>query len=40
LDFGIKLRDPALPEGERWVQAFRNFGINDLHLKFGIGYPF
>jgi hypothetical protein len=40
LDFGIKLRDPALPEGDRWLQAIRNFGINDLHLKFGIGYPF
>jgi outer membrane protein assembly factor BamA len=40
LDFGIKLRDPALPEGDRWLRAIRDFNIKDLHLKFGIGYPF
>lgn len=40
LDFGIKLRDPAMPDGDRWVPVFRDFGLNDLHLKFGIGYPF
>jgi hypothetical protein len=39
-DFGIKLRDPALPENERWIPVFRDFSINDLHFKFGIGYPF
>jgi hypothetical protein len=39
-DFGIKLHDPALPEGERWIPVFRNFGLDDLHVKFGIGYPF
>jgi hypothetical protein len=40
LDFGIKLRDPSLPEGDRWIGLFQNFGLNDLHVKFGIGYPF
>jgi len=39
LDFGIKLRDPALEEGDRWL-GFRNMDLQDLHLKFGIGYPF
>jgi hypothetical protein len=39
LDFGIRLRDPALKEGERWI-GFKGFGLDDLHIKFGIGYPF
>jgi outer membrane protein assembly factor BamA len=39
-DFGIKLRDPVLPENDRWIPVFRDFSINDLHFKFGIGYPF
>jgi hypothetical protein len=39
-DFGLKVRDPALPEKERWLPVFRNFAFNDLHLNFGIGYPF
>jgi hypothetical protein len=40
LDFGLKVRDPALPEDERWVSVFRDFAFKDLHLNFGIGYPF
>jgi outer membrane protein assembly factor BamA len=40
VDFGLKLRDPALPESERWVPVFRHFSLNDFHLNFGIGYPF
>jgi outer membrane protein assembly factor BamA len=40
VDFGLKLRDPSLPENNRWLSPFRNFGFNDLHLNFGIGYPF
>jgi len=40
IDFGLKLRDPSLPENERWLPLFRNRGFNDLHLNFGIGYPF
>jgi len=40
LDFGIKLRDPALPDGDRWIPVFKDFGLRDLHVKFGIGYPF
>ncbi len=40
LDFGLKIRDPALVENDRWIPVFRNFSFNDLHLNFGIGYPF
>jgi hypothetical protein len=40
VDFGLKVRDPALPENDRWIPVFRNFSFNDLHLNFGIGYPF
>lgn len=40
LDFGLKLHDPALPENERWIPVLKDFSLSDLHLKFGIGYPF
>jgi len=39
-DFGLKVRDPAKPETDRWLPVFRDFGLNDFHLNFGIGYPF
>jgi outer membrane protein assembly factor BamA len=39
-DFGLKLHDPALPEHERWIPVLKDFALSDLHLKFGIGYPF
>jgi hypothetical protein len=41
IDVGIKLRDPALPEADRWFNDFKGFRLrDDLHWKFGIGYPF
>ena len=40
LDCGIKLRDPALPENNRWIPVFKRLGLGDLHWNFGIGYPF
>ncbi len=40
LDVGIKMRDPSLPEGNRWFPGHDHFGMRDLHFKFGIGYPF
>ncbi len=40
VDVGIRFRDPTLPDGDRWIPVLRDFGFNDLHLKFGIGYPF
>jgi outer membrane protein assembly factor BamA len=38
-DFGLKLHNPALPEGERWI-GIKKFGDNDWTFNFGIGYPF
>jgi hypothetical protein len=39
-DFGLKLRDPALPEGKRFIPTNRGVKTNDLKFQFGIGYPF
>jgi outer membrane protein assembly factor BamA len=40
IDVGIRFRDPSFPDGKRWIPVFNNFGFDDLHWKFGIGYPF
>ncbi|MCD4833736.1 MAG: outer membrane protein assembly factor [Bacteroidales bacterium] len=41
LDFGVKLRDPALPDGERWILGNRNLTWqDDVIVNIGIGYPF
>ncbi len=41
LDFGVKLRDPALPDGERWILGKRNLTWqDDVIVNIGIGYPF
>ncbi len=40
LDLGIKLLDPKLPEGSRWIPGNRKFQNSDFTLNFGIGYPF
>lgn len=43
LDAGIKLYDPALPEGSRWVPGVnrnRITGINPIIFNLAIGYPF
>ncbi len=41
LDFGVKLRDPALPDGERWILGNRNLTWqDDVIINIGIGYPF
>lgn len=37
LDWGIKLHDPSMPAGQRWI---RNFSLKNTVLNFGIGYPF
>lgn len=37
LDWGMKLRDPSQPYGERWYVGQRRL---DSNLNFGIGYPF
>ena len=38
VDFAIPIRDPALPENERWT--FGEWQFNDVMVNFGIGYPF
>jgi outer membrane protein assembly factor BamA len=46
LDMGIKVYEPARPEGERWVLSKFKFGgiegstDNSVILNIGIGYPF
>jgi outer membrane protein assembly factor BamA len=41
LDLGVKLRDPALPDGERWILGNRNLTWqDDVIINIGIGYPF
>ncbi len=37
LDWGIRLHDPSLPAGQRWIHDFR---WANTALNFGIGYPF
>ncbi|MCK5686646.1 BamA/TamA family outer membrane protein [bacterium] len=38
-DFGLKLHNPALAEGERWLNVGK-FQDRDWAFNFGIGYPF
>ena len=38
LDAAIQLRNPAVPEAERWVPL--SSSIKHIRLNFGIGYPF
>ena len=40
VDYGMKLRDPSEPEGERWIPGNRKLTGNDFNLTFAIGYPF
>ncbi|MFC2104941.1 BamA/TamA family outer membrane protein, partial [Bacteroidota bacterium] len=41
LDLGIKLRDPALPDGDRWILGNRSLTWeDDFTINIGIGYPF
>ena len=40
LDLGLKLRDPSLEEGKRFIPANDRFRSDHLNLSFAIGYPF
>ncbi len=40
LDLGMKLRDPALPYGQRWIPGNQKIDKHDFTLNLGIGYPF
>lgn len=37
LDWGVRVHDPSLPAGSRWLKAFK---WSNTALNFGIGYPF
>ncbi len=40
VDAGIRLHDPARPEGNRWVAPKEWFSGGNTAIHFGIGYPF
>jgi len=40
VDLGIKLHDPSLDEGARWIPAHQLFKKDNINLAFAIGYPF
>lgn len=39
-DIGVKLRDPSLPDGARWIPQSRSYNMSDLNFNIAIGYPF
>ncbi len=40
LDFAMKVRDPSLPEGKRWLPLRRTPSLSNFNFNLGIGYPF
>jgi len=40
LDFGMKVRNPALPLNNRWLSANDFFSYKNMKFNIGIGYPF
>jgi outer membrane protein assembly factor BamA len=40
LDLGMKLRDPGIQEGSKWIIGKRPYDWKDFALVIGIGYPF
>lgn len=41
VDMGVKLRDPAISQGSKWILASRSFDFrDDITFVLGIGYPF
>jgi outer membrane protein assembly factor BamA len=40
VDIGMKLRDPELPDGSRWIFLNEPYKRNDFTIVLGIGYPF
>lgn len=41
LDLGVKLRDPSLADGQRWIIGNRSLNwSDDFTVNIGIGYPF
>jgi outer membrane protein assembly factor BamA len=39
-DIGLKLRDPSLADGNKWIFSQRFFNKDDLNVSLSIGYPF
>ena len=39
-DVGLKLRDPSLEMGKRWIPVERRYNSSDLNINIAIGYPF
>lgn len=40
VDLGLKLHDPSMDIGERWIPSHRGFSGDDLNFNLAIGYPF
>ena len=40
IDLGMKLRDPSIDEGNKWILANRGLRKSDFAVVLGIGYPF
>lgn len=41
VDMGIKLRDPSVSDGSKWILTSRNYNFrDDFTIVLGIGYPF
>jgi outer membrane protein assembly factor BamA len=40
LDLGMKLRDPIIPETNKWIFSNRSYGWRDFAAVIAIGYPF
>jgi len=40
LDLGMKMRDPSLPEGRRFIPGSYKITTDHFNLSFAIGYPF
>ena len=40
IDLGIKVRDPALSDGDKWIIGNRKLEREDFVFNLGIGYPF
>ena len=39
-DMGLKVHDPSLPSGQRWIPLNRQWEWKDVGFNFAIGYPF
>jgi len=40
LDLGVKMRDPSLPAGKRFIPGNYRLSSDQFNLSFAIGYPF